>query len=414
MESKESNLEEVKTKLTDEQVVHIAKELDDSIKGTELEEIAKLPSNNGKLERSKSEITESGEKVKMMVEVDPNTGEHKILGKAPEIEEEEEESFEDMCKRIENGDFEIEEDKRPVTIDELKNTIKDDKTGNSMLSDIANKTDLTNETIIELLEVVNRKMNKEEFNVYKAFPQQIRDMIDNYMKAGGIVGASNDVKQFRNMISESVLDEVIMNSRTDRLKNDLNTDLENIMNKGAEEISTEVVGYTIERNKAYREYAEKMEDEDKKQKMLEILDSIQEAYDINGLKEFSKKCKVKSIELEKSDRVYNDFLAKYRTTTQNIYDIKLARPILYRNLSEAYKDDNISFKDVDAFLIVFTKYCQNYKPENKVQHAFMYYVLYNIVLLDTNKGEHKDVSDKFMKNIKECIDNIRTRNGYNK
>ena len=101
MESKESNLEEVTTKLTDEQVEHIAKELDDSIKGTELEEIAKLPSNNGKLERSKSEITESGEKVKMMVEVDPNTGEHKILGKAPEIEEEEEESFEDMCKRIE-------------------------------------------------------------------------------------------------------------------------------------------------------------------------------------------------------------------------------------------------------------------------------------------------------------------------
>ena len=410
MESKEMNLEEETTKLTDEQVDHIAKELDDSIKGTELEKIAQFPSNNGKLERSKAEVTESGEKVKMMVEVDPNTGEHKILGKAPE----EEESFEDMCKRIENGEFEIEEDTRPVTLDELKSTIADDKSGASMLSDISNNIELTNETIIELLDLVNRKMKKEEFNVYKSFPEQIRNMIDEYMTAGGIIGNSNDVKQFRNMISESLLDEFMMNITADRLKNDFNTDLENIMSKGAEEISTEVVGYTIERNKAYREYAEKMEDEDKKQKMLEILDSIDEAYNLTGLKEFTKKCKVKSIELEKPWKVYNDFLTKYENTVQNIYDIKMARPILYRNLSLVYENNDITYKDVDAFFIIFTKYCQNYKPENKVQHAFMYYVLYNIVLLDTNKGKHKDVSEKFLENIKECIDNSRHRNKYNK
>ena len=50
------------------------------------------------------------------------------------------------------------------------------------------------------------------------------------------------------------------------------------------------------------------------------------------------------------------------------------------------------------------------KPDVTTDHAFMYYVLYNVVLVDMNKGESAQVSIDFLKNVAEVIDNLRARN----
>ena len=101
-------------------------------------------------------------------------------------------------------------------------------------------------------------------------------------------------------------------------------------------------------------------------------------------------------------------MLKYKYSNYNIYDINLAIPILARNITD--EDHEYTDKDIYAFFIVFCKQCMNKSPEVVIDHAYMYYVLYNIVLLDMNKGEAKNVSDEFKENVREVIANIKTRN----
>ena len=51
------------------------------------------------------------------------------------------------------------------------------------------------------------------------------------------------------------------------------------------------------------------------------------------------------------------------------------------------------------------------RPDVVEQHAFMYYTIYNIVLVDMNKSENtKNISDEFLANVKKVITNSIVRN----
>ena len=168
------------TQITEEQVEQIATDIDKSVEGTALEELGDLPSNNGKIERTPEEIAagEKGTVARVLVGRDPNTGEHRVEG--PVTSEAQEETFEEMAERISNSEIKL--DETPITKEEIQDYIKTsgtDETG--LLAEVADGANLSDAAIIELLEIVNRKMKKEEFNVYKAYPQEIRDMIDKYM-----------------------------------------------------------------------------------------------------------------------------------------------------------------------------------------------------------------------------------------
>ena len=153
-----------------------------------------------------------------------------------------------------------------------------------------------------------------------------------------------------------------------------------------------------------------MDDEDKKQKLTETLDTIDSAYNLAPLKEFAKTCKIKKYDLENPKNYFRDFLNKYKNSAYNIYDIKLTLPILERKIVDNEKYNNA---DVVAFLVCFCKYIKNFNVENVLDHAFMYYVIYNIVIADANVSEEtKGVSDIFMDNIKEVIDNLKERNAF--
>lgn len=391
--------------LTDEQVDYIAEEMDKAIEGTPLEDIAKFPSNNDQMDRNPDEI-EEGESVKAMVTVDPNTGEHRVDSYVEDVEEE---SFEDMVNRIENSEMSIEH--TPITETEIIDYMINNKDSNMIMNDVFSDVDLKPESIRKLLEIVNRKLNKEDFKVYKELPDEVKDMILKYMSKGGIPIMDHRGKEFRNMLAEELIQEFITNISMDKIKQDFNKELEDIFTKGGSEIADTVVGYTEERNKSYREYAEKMEDPEKKEKMLAILDKIDEAYNLTELKEFSKKCRIKNIELEKPQaRAFDNFLRKYETSTYNMYDINMGIPILFRNLNAVYEEETFTEDDVVAFFICFCKQCVNMSPEVVTEHAYMYYVIYNVILVEINKGKSSDVSKTFLANVREIILNLRERN----
>ena len=275
-----------------------------------------------------------------------------------------------------------------------------------------NKFDLSDEAMQQLLQVANRRMKKEEFNIYKEFPTEIQKMINEAIgvpfENGSPVISTNESRAVRNAMAEQLLDEFIMKISVERARVDLNKEIEGVFKEGVKDIAEYTVGYTAERNAAYREYAEGLEDEEKKKKLLDTLDVIDSAYSLDQLKEFAKTCKIKKYDIEEPKKYFRDFLTKYQNSSYNIYDIKLCLPILERHVVD---NETYNNADVIAFLVCFCKYISNFKVENILEHSFMYYVIYNIVLIDSNTSEKtKDVSDKFIENIKEVMNNLKERN----
>lgn len=390
--------------LTQEQSDEIIKESNDFINN--LKEETKDISNVINFPIETEEVSENGEIIEsrmMDVLIDPDTGSRKIIGSADN--EAVKDSFDEMVKKI-NEDKDISLDDTPVSekeiIDYLANGNSD-----SMLSELSKGTNISLESTRQLLEIVNRKSKGEKFNTYKELPTEIKSIIDNYVATNmSSVGCNiSTINNIKRNVADALLDEFINDIHLDRAKNDFARDLEQIYNSSAKEIADSSLEYIEERNKAYREAAMDIEDEAKKNRLLAILDRIDDARSLDELKEFAKTCKIKSIELEKPEtRVYNGFLNKYKNSTNNIYDINIARKVLYRHIS----NDGYTTKDVDAFFIAFCKHVSGYSVDVATDHAFMYYVLYYSALLDGDK------SLIFVNNVKEVINNLRERNNYHK
>lgn len=397
------NADEVANKLTDANIEDINKVLEENIENNDdLKMLHSLPSNNGVDESSE---IEEGYSKKANVVIDPNTGENKIISTEEDDETIDDTTFEDLVNQIESGEVSVEIDDSPVTEEEVKNNIG--------ILDENDQLKISDEELYELMNVINRRMNHEDFNVYKALPKEIQKQIDSTIgipTISGPVVVPNEARAARNALAESLIDQFIMNTSIDRAKNDLNKEIEKVFKESAEEIAEYSVDYVQERNAKYREYIESIEDEDKKQKLTETLDAIDSAYTLDPLKEFAKKCKIKRYDIENPKYYFKDFMNKYKNSTYNIYDIKLTLPILERKIVD---NENYNSADVLAFLVCFCKYIQNFKVNNVLDHSFMYYVIYNIVISDSNVSEKtKEVSDIYINNIKEVINNLKERNSF--
>jgi len=412
-EEEQKEASENTTILTDEQVEEISNTLDEAVEESEeLKVVSKLPSNNDQEDHD----PEEGEKKYMHVTVNPVTGEHIPVAEVPKNEIEDDETFEEMVERVKNSDIKL--DDSPFSEEEFKDYLKDNK-NETLYKEISKDEDLDPESIKQLLDVVNRKMKGEEFNLYKTLPDKIRDLINSYCRKGTIPLNTPSGNQFRNMIAEQLVEEFISNIELNRIQTDFSKELEEIFDKGTKELSESIVGYTKERSRAYREAADKMEDPEKKAKLVAILDNVDEGYNLETLKEYAKSCKIKKYDLERPDKIYRSFLQKYKDSKFNIYGIDMAVPILLRNLNKDNEGNPISSDsadyfdelDINAFFVAFCKQTANYNPNtNPNQHAYMYYLMYNCIFTDINTGDKKDVSIKFLENVKEVINNLRERN----
>jgi hypothetical protein len=330
---------------------------------------------------------------------DPDTNEHKILGSNLEsyIEKDKNEVFEYIVNKINDSN----EDEDPF--------IGDSPLSEKDITDYINNEDtvidnnISLDAIRELLELINKKGSNENIKfTYKELPDELKTMIDRYMHDND-TGVDNimDVMRIKNSITDALITNFVYELRVNKAKNDIARDLEDLYKATNKDISDDVMNYMYERNNSYREAANNIEDEDKRNKLLAILDSIDEAKNLTQLKEYSKSCKIKAIELDKPDaRCYSAFLNKYKDSTNNIYDIHLAINSLYSVISK----DGYTMKDVNAFFIAFCKQTSNYSVKVAVEHTYMYYVLYYCAFLSSV------YCAEYIDNIKEVINNLRVRN----
>jgi hypothetical protein len=367
--------------------------------------VGNLPSNNG-VEESGS--NEEGYTKLANITIDPLTGEQKILSTEDYDDDDDtidDTTFEDLVADIESGKIKVESDNSPIKGDELKEEMKV-----GILDELGNIT-ISDEDFQVLLEVVNRRQNKEDFNVYRALPESIKAQINKSVGEGiGVpeVATSNPIRALRNQTAEMLIDDTIVNISMQRAQNDLNKEIEDIFKSGASDIAEYTVGYTKERNEKYRKYAEELEDKEKRERLLKTLDIIESAFSLVDLKEYAKTCKIKKYDLENPKNYFRDFMYKYKDSTYDIYDINLTLPILDRYVTDGEKYNNA---DVIAFMVCFCKYIQNYKVENPMEHAFMYYVIYNICVMDSLPDTSEE-KERFMNNVREVMDNLKERNSF--
>ena len=119
------------------------------------------------------------------------------------------------------------------------------------------------------------------------------------------------------------------------------------------------------------------------------------------------KLKIKRIQIEKFDKSCRDFNIRYEKTQNVITEISLALTALDRNAPKHYDIDILK-----EFLCVFMMYTRNMNPNDKIDHVFMYYFIYNIITLDFyDKENETDVAFHYelLNNINNFLEAIVER-----
>ena len=342
--------------------------------------------------------------------IEDNTHVNGIIVEPTEENNEEERSFEDMLADL--GEAEVEEEP-DFTLEDIKRSFNQSDLGISMTVEgyekqpeeddgIDPKYKISDESALKLLEIMNRVKAKEDFNIYANLPEEIKTMINDKLKRNGLGGYSVQSNTYRNQMAKSLINEFINTISMDRTLNNFNKEIENIATTANKEISELYKDYNNERDTYLANLLSKIpEDDPKRQVLIESMDAIYDSYALVRLKDAVVDMKpFKSIEIEKpQSRIYNRFEDKYQGSQYNMYSLKMVQGVLEKYNHTEVKNGN------QLFLMGFAKFCQKYNPDVPQQHAFMYYTVYNIILLDIYKDKTlEEFGTPLLQRINEIID----------
>lgn len=391
------NIEEKKNesyKLTEQDKQDILDTMQKEVERNEnLKVLSQLPSNNG-IEENKENL--KGETKEVDVIIDGLTGEKTILGSS--TKEKVENAEEDFFSSLDNTNFDTHYN---ILASDIKKVASEETSFGTF--------DISDETTIELLKVINKYKEDKKIS-YKDLPVQVREFIDDYMKKNGMYAASNVIayNSIRNDMANMLIDEYINQIELNKWSDDFNIQME----KFSEEMKTEMSPLYKELNDNREEYLQnlidKLSDDEKKEKAEAILNSIKDAFALTRLKEAAPKIKIKNFDLEKPGREYKDLMNKYIDNQYHIYDLFMITNVLNRHLLNLKLIEKNDRTTAIKFVVAFCKFCKNYKTTVPEEHAFMYFVTYNIILLDVYKGDTYDTySFEFLNNILEVVHRLK-------
>lgn len=382
--------ENQRTKLTDEQVDQINQNLESAREeNPNLKFIKDLPSNNG-VEESQGD--ENGYSESTTVTVNPNNG--VILPTAEKgIQNGSDTSFEQMLKDSEERVKNNVSEKVVITEEDIKDQTKNDE--------LFKELNLSSEDVVMILNATKRYQNKEDFNIYRALPESVQNSIQKYCASAGFGDKSSQSNSVRNSIAEAIIDSFVTNITVNKYAMDFQNEMNEIENQINKEFSKMFIDYTQSREEYVKALVEKVGDESKKALIGDVLDAVHDGFALERIKIAARENripKIKRFDIQKPSRSFDSFNGKYMKSTYNIYSIYTACKTLSRHMKDT--DEN----DVILFFVAIAKFCMNYTPENAVEHAFMYYAMYNPLLLDIYKGEDYDkFAEQYIGNVKEII-----------
>ena len=219
------NIEEKKNesyKLTEQDKQDILDTMQKEVERNEnLKVLSQLPSNNG-IEENKENL--KGETKEVDVIIDGLTGEKTILGSS--TKEKVENAEEDFFSSLDNTNFDTHYN---ILASDIKKVASEETSFGTF--------DISDETTIELLKVINKYKEDKKIS-YKDLPVQVREFIDDYMKKNGMYAASNVIayNSIRNDMANMLIDEYINQIELNKWSDDFNIQME----KFSEEMKTEM------------------------------------------------------------------------------------------------------------------------------------------------------------------------------
>ena len=316
-------------------------------------------------------------------------------------------TFEEMMEDDSIAPMEIDESKVKVTDDIIKEQVK--ITFGSQIS-------LSLADIDTLMALANRVKNKEEFSYYNSMPQSIKTAIDQTLGAETSNKLGSFLREGRNFIASSLLQEMVNDATREVAYTDLQRSIAAIKGQGAKDMKNDkywtdyrkyLMFGTIER-------ADKLREDGKEDKALQyekVHDAFIESYMMPDMLDmYSRgKLRIRKIDIEKFKKTCNTFNFKYQNTTNVINDIHSVLPILDRIVDKKYDLDTIK-----EFICAFIKYTdvKNMRANNIVDHTFMYNWIFNIISLDMYDREDEDAikfHDQLINNINGFLQIITDR-----
>lgn len=377
-------------KLTEENINDILKTTNEVLESnSSLKLIADLPSNNGILENDGST---PGEYKEAIVSINHATGERSIDHIKSEDDIEKDDYLTGEFEDLLNGS----------TTDEVEDIELQDSV---IEKNIKEKFDnISPLEISQFITLVKRFKECEKFNYFEAMPQSMKNEINETISEQHV--PINEINSYRKNITTSLLKDFISDASLDQCGIDLQDQLNKIFEDAGEEFKNLYNESMNDKFEYIDDIIEKMRekgtDEDKINTLKNIKGAIIESSEYTEFKKSINKIKIKKFDLEKPERTWRSFNAKYENSKYNIYNIAMTPDILVKHVG-CSKDDAVRFS------LIFCKYCQNYDPSDVVQHTFMYYFILNIITLNINTPNkvYDDYSKTIIDNIKEIISNFR-------
>lgn len=392
--SEEVKKEDDSVTLTDEQI-------------GEINDVIEKSSENKVLETAKTLAAKdhNGEKAVASVIIDPVTG-RPVMAKEYDTDEDELQSFEEML-----ADDSIKVD----DIDIEKVEINDETVKNTTSVFFPNVT-LSPKDFDMLKDAVNRFKTGEKFSYYTAMPELIKNQINSAIGAEMSVKMGNFVKEGRNYMASSLLQEIVSSEVMNIATYDYQKNIRKAMNDGVKGMKedkywSDIKSYFLEELPKIAEKLESKNETDKANRCMRVREAFIESYTFEKMHELYNKykIKVKRIMLEKFKRTCKDFNMKYQKSQNIIQDIQLIEKALDRHANKKF--DMIVIQE---FICVFILYTQmmNMDPNNIVDHTFMYYFIQNILTLDyydKNNAEDAAFHDQLINNINMFLEDIDKR-----
>lgn len=255
----------------------------------------------------------------------------------------------------------------------------------------------------DLLPVINKYRTTKEVK-FSDLPLSVKRFISAQCAA-----AQNFSKEAKNVFTEMLISNIIMESGIDKIKLDVKEAIEKEfdLNKLSKEVASESIKNSNDNYSTRLLEAAKKEREKGNEKGARLAEEINKAYidsyELKGLKD-NLHIKIKSIELYKFERVCDEFDFKYKN--QNYYEIRSIVE-MYLALMDIFKNQYTEYV-YKKLIIVLSKYCKNMKSYNIVDHTFMRNVIANTIMISKLNGDIEEIDTlaTLKESLKYCLDEL--------
>lgn len=320
----------------------------------------------------------------------------------------------DKINNTEENYTELEEDYATVSIDsetgfgkiDISNTSDEELLKNN--ESMKNVFGLTDEDMMQFLNVIKRYMNKEKFSVFNELPRKLQELCKGLCMANGVKPTRANMSSIaKNILIKEFIDNQKIGETFDEFEKELKETLDiPTMNDMYAESLLESMTVKLEEN------AKKIEDTNPEgaEKLRKVSSVYKETYTFNRL--------IEAVEYIGNKRLFKKLVKKYDTEIENFNailskctifkmpDVTSIHGILLRKFNEDESTSSFTTYDVILFEMAIYLTQLNYDLNDIFDAEWVYYTIRNIINLDFSVPGKSEFNDMLYNNIKDTIKKI--------